>query len=368
MTQQARSLRTPRIEARTFASGDTARASQPGALAELATDAASGHPGQRMTLPRMTTSGVIETLWAPTAVPRWLRVTALIASSDFPGATGVTLELEVTDGSTSVASSEPEIPAGLKGDIIHRSGYSTSHPSRLGAGAWQTWYLDVDALVAKGLSLSADAWRFTWTVGMSSPSELELVAVEEVPRFLIDDAEAFGQVGESAYLPRGLVIDGDPEGLPRLLVTTRAALMLGIRTYHCLARPQADPWVISSTSFTTFGASDEEASGVAARSIVRPRRMRGTTTPCRVRFALVYKLAGASPGDTASVKLTSGYGGATAVLTDTSGSWVVSPWETAYLDTSGTDGLDAIYFQAKVSNGSSTLSVIARPVIDDPEA
>lgn len=368
MSTQDRSLRTPRVEARMTASGQTARAAHPATLSELVTDSVTGHPGQRMTVPRLTATGVVETLWLPTAVPRWLKVTALIASTAYAGSTGVTIELAVSDGSTTVLSVEDEIPVGLKGDLTFRSAYSTSRPSRLGAGALQVWYLDVDALVAKGLSLSADAWQFNWSVTMTSPSELESLVVEEVSRFLIDDGEDFGQIGEASYLPRGLIVDGDPVGLPRLIKTMRAGLMLGLRTYHCLARPLADAWAVSSTSFASFGASDEEAASTPARHTVRPRRMRGTSTPCRVRFALLYRLVGASPGDTASVKFTSGYGGATATLTDTSGSWVVSSWQTAYLDTSGTDGLDAIYWTAKVSNGASTLEVATRVVVDYPEA
>lgn len=362
MTIRARTLGTPRLEARTFAVGVTAASSHPSGLADLANDAASGHPGQRMTVGRLAATGVYFTHWIPTEVPRWLRVEALFTSSA-PTSNGVKLTLQIDDGSFTVLYTDPEIPDGLKGNVSHVSGYATSTLSRLGAGNRQTWFLDVDALVAAGLSLAAVVWRFQWTAVVTSPAEVELITVEEVPRFSVDSTEAFGQLPGS-YLPRGIVADGSPAGLQRIWQTARVGLMSGLRTYHSMVRPEADAWLCTSTSFATFGGSDEEAAGVPAKHRVRPRAMRpGVDT--RVRYLIRYKLASAVGGDTATVRLTTGAGSYDVTLTDTSGSWAESAFTTAYL-LAGAE--DTIEWQAKVSNGASTLHAIARPVFDYPEA
>lgn len=360
MTQQARRLGTPRLVASAFAVGTTARALQARALAELCNDAATGHPAQHMAFGRTVVSAVRHTHWRPNAIPRWLRVQALFTSSAVTS-NGASLELSITDGTTTVAPPDPEIPGGLNGVPDYISGYSTSTPSRLGAGQLQTWYLDVDALVTAGLSLTADAWRFTWDIGITSPAEVEWLCVDELPRWLVDDAADFGQLPD-VYFARGLVVDGTPGGLQRLYETARYGLTDGVSTYHCLGRPEADAWTITSTSFASFGGSDEESAGVPARYEVRPRQMRPVKP--RVRFLVRYEITGASPGDTATVRLTTGDGNYDVTLT-TLGAWTDSAWTTARLGL--TSGLDEIAWTAKVSNGASTLRISARTVIDYPE-
>ena len=363
MTTDARALTTPRIEARQTAVQVTARAAHAATLAELANDAAGGHPSQRMTLPRTTASGTYATYWIPTTVPRFLRITALFTASVAGIFNGATLKLSsIDDGTASVPYTDAAIADGLKADVSYISGYSTSAPSRLGDGARVVWYLDLDTLSGT-LDITASWWRFVWNVTVTSPGELEHLTVDEAPRFAVDDSEDFGQV-QGTYLPRGIVRDGSPLGLPRLWETTRVGLMLGLRTYHSLARPEGDPWLVTSTAFGTFGGSDEESAGVPARYIVRPRAMRASTTT-RVRYLIRYKITGAAPGDTATVRLTTGVTTYDVVLTDVSGSWAESAWTTARLAATATDELTWL---AKVSNGASTLRVIARPVIDYPEA
>lgn len=363
MTTDARTLTTPRIEARTTAVQVTARSGHAATLAELANDAAGGHPSQRMTLPRTVASGTYATYWIPTAVPRFLRVTALFTSSAVAGFAGALLKLSsVDDGTASVPYSDAAIADGLKGDVPYVSGYSTGAPSRLGDGARIVWYLDLDALDAT-LDLTAPWWRFVWNVTVTSPAELEHLTVDELPRFLVDTSEAFGQIPSTDYRPRGLVIDG-AGGLQRLWPTIRTGHMSGLRTYHAMCRRDVDAWLCTSTSFATLGGSDEESAGVAALYRVRPRAMRpGVDT--RVRYVLRYKLVGASPGDTATVRLTTGAGTYDATLSDASGSWAESSVTTAYL-LAGTE--DTIAWTAKVSNGASTLHLVSRVVVDYPEA
>jgi hypothetical protein len=364
MTTAPRILSTPRLEARAFAVGLTARSSQVEALRDLACDAASGHPSQRMTLPRITSTSIYHTYWSPTAVPRWLRVEALFTSSSVTSINGVSLKLGITDDlGGAVVYTDPEIPDGLDGSVNFVSGYTTANPSRLGAGNRQTWLLDIDALVAAGLSLAAGSWRFAWTPTVTSPGEIECLAVDEVPRFAVDDAETFGQI-PGVYLPRGLVKAGSPLGLQRLWATVRVGLVSGLRTYHSMARAENDPWLVTATSLASFGGSDEESAGVPMSYRVRPRAMRaGVDTP--VKFLIRYKITAAVGGDTATVRLTTGAGAYDVVLTDVSAAWAESTWTTAALDAAATDTLT---WTAKVSNGASTLHVIARPVVDAPTA
>jgi len=365
MTTAPRDLRTPRVEARTYAVRVTAAASHASTLAELANDAAGGHPSQRMTLPRVGSTAVLHTYWLPTIVPRYLRVQSLVTATDVTLAGGVTIKLDITDSlGGSVVYTDPEIPEGLDGDITFRSAYSPAYPSRLGNGDRRSWLLDIDALVAAGLDIAATWWRFEWSVVAAAVAELEHLAVEEVPRFAVDDAEAFGQLGSTAYRPRTIVADGSPLGLPRLWETVRVGLVLGLRTYHCTVRPEAEAWLVTSTSFGTMGGSDQESAGVAAVYRVRPRAMRASLAT-RVRFIVRYKIVGASPGDAATVRLTTGAGSYDATLTDASGAWADGAWTTATLAAGAEDRLT---WSAKVSNAASTLHVITRIVVDYPEA
>ncbi len=362
MTTDARALTTPRIEARQTAVQVTARAAHAATLAELANDAAGGHPSQRMTLPRTTASGTYATYWIPTTVPRFLRITALFTASVAGIFNGATLKLSsIDDGTASVPYTDAAIADGLKADVSYISGYSTSAPSRLGDGARVVWYLDLDTLSGT-LDITASWWRFVWNVTVTSPGELEHLTVDELPRFLVDTAEAFGQIPSADYRPRGLVIDG-AAGLQRLWPTIRTGHMSGLRTYHAMVRRDVDAWLCTSTSFATLGGSDEESAGVAALYRVRPRAMRATN--CRVRYVLRYKLATASPGDTATVRLTTGAGTYDATLSDVTGSWAESSVTTAYL-LAGSG--DTIAWTAKVSNGASTLHLVSRVVVDYPEA
>lgn len=363
MTTVSRRLGTARLVASAFAVGSTARSSHGRTLAELCNDAASGHPAQRMAFSRAVVSGVWHTYWRPNQVPRFLRVQVLFTSpvTISPTSGGAAVALEIDDGTTTVPVTDPAIPAGLDGSPAYRSGYASSNNTRLGAGNMQTWYLDTDALVTAGLSRTASWWRFEWALTLGTDAEIESLVVDELPRWLVDDAADFGQI-PTVYFAGGLIVDGTPNGLQRLYETARVGLVDGVSTYHCLGRPEADAWTITSTSFATFGGSDEETAGVAARYEVRPRQMRPVKP--RVRFLVRYQITGASPGDTATVRLTTGDGNHDVTLT-TLGSWAESAWTTARLDKTG--GLDEITWTAKVSNGASTLRISARVVIDYPE-
>lgn len=360
MTTAPRTLTTPALEAQTFAIRRTARASHPHALADLANDAAGGHPAQRATITR-TTGGTFQLFYQPTTVARFLRVTAVVAQngSSYTAGHAATLDLSVRDGTSTVASSDASIPYGLKADVGHR-------PAAVGlfwtvSGANElTWWLDVDELVAAGLDASL-LWRLTVVVACDATVAVELVQVEEAPRMLVDTAEAWGQI-PTDYQPRGLIQDG-ANGLQRIGTTARVARVEGIRTYHALVVPESAPWTITSTSFAAW-PGDTESAGVARKWIVRARKIRGTASECRARYVIRYRTAGMAGADKATVRLHTGSAGTPydLDLTDLTGAWTTSSAKTVYLPVSGDTTL---YWEAKVTAGSC--EIVARPVYDYPE-
>lgn len=360
MTTAARSLTTPTLEAQTFAVRRTCRASHPATLAELANDAASGHPGQRATITR-TVGGTYQLFYQPTSAVRFLRLSATVAQSgaSYTAGDAATFELSITDGTTTVASSDPEIPAGLDGSVGYRPAGVGLFWTVSGAGAI-TWWLDVDELVAAGLSASA-LWRLRVVITCGATVAVELLQLEEAPRMLVDTAEAWGQI-PTDYQPRAIIQSG-ASGLQRIGTTARVARVEGLRTYHALVVPEAAPWTITSTSFAAW-PGDTESAGVARKWIVRARKIRGTVSECRARYVIRYRNTGMSGADKATVRLYTG--AATAYydldLTDLSGSWVTSSPKTVYLPVSGDTTL---YWEAMVTAG--TCEIVARPVWDYPE-
>jgi hypothetical protein len=360
VTTAPRSLTTPALEAQTFAVRRTCRASHPHALADLANDAAGGHPAQRATITR-TTGGTFHLFYQPTTVARFLRVTAVVAQngSSYTAGHAATLDVSVTDGTTTVASSDASIPYGLKADVGHR-------PAAVGlfwtvSGANElTWWLDVDELVTAGLDASL-LWRLRVVIACDATVAVELVQLEEAPRMLVDTAESWGQI-PTDYQPRSLIQSGS-SGLTRIGTTARVARVEGIRTYHALVVPESAPWTITSTSFAAW-PGDTESAGVARKWFVRARAIRGTASECRARYVIRYRCLGMSGADKATVRLhTGGTGTPFALdLTDLTGSWVTSTEKTIYLPTSAEVQL---YWEAKVTAGSC--EIVARPVQDYPE-
>ena len=111
MTTRPRILEAPRIDPQTYAVRATARASNGLTLAELANDAAFGHPAQRLSIPR-TTGGTFHGWLVPWKDLRLVRVTILSAlrvAGAWSAGDGVTVALSITDGTTTVTSA-PAIP------------------------------------------------------------------------------------------------------------------------------------------------------------------------------------------------------------------------------------------------------------------
>lgn len=358
---QPRSLVIPALDVQAFAARATARSVHPFTLADLANDAASGHPAQRWALSRRE-SGTFHGLYEADSTASWLVVRAVLSRKGTAVLTDTTtLTLTVTDG-TSVANTLAEgIPDGLRGDrglVLPSGAVWMARHEALGVHRFV-----ISLAKLRSVLTASTHWRFELVVATGTTHYVESFCIEEAARFAIDTADTFGQPPQS-YLPRGLVVDGDPGGLPRIGATLEAAFDRSRRTYHAASMEESTPWTTSSTSYATL-AGDAEPGGTAVQHVTRGRRMRDGTD-CRVRFRVRYKITGATPGDTAAIRLHTGGGSSpyALVLADTAGAWADSDLAVAYLKTSAGDYLDTLYWSAKTTSG--TLAVCARGVWDHP--
>lgn len=359
MSRRPLTLLCPVVDPVAYATGRTARASHAVTLARLVLDAAGGHPAQRISIPR-TTGGTFHAYYQAADGRRYLAVRATLARrGTYVSGDGVTIALAITDGTTTVAATDPEIPAGLDGTTDHQLGALAS----TGLSRWTTathleWWLSVDDLLDAGLLTSA-RWRFTFTITCDATIAVEVLTMEELPRLSVDDAEPFGQHGDTDFLPRGVI--GHSE-LQRINATLRWAYVNGRRTYHHSVRPEADPWTVTSATWASI-PGDSESAGVPRVYRVRPLEVRGAAADgTRVRVRVRYKTSGAADG---YIRLTTGGSAAPYAITlpGTSGAWADSAEVNGYLDTSG--DTDDLTWESKVDGG--TLSLCTRWVGDNPE-
>lgn len=356
MTVQSRALVTPVLDLQAFASRATARSVHAFTLAELADDAASGHPGQRWTLSRRE-SGTFHGFYESDTTAAWLVVRAVLTVKGGPNPADVsTLALTIDDGTTVANTLADGIPDGLRADRSFHIPPLTAARRRHEVLNGHRWVLSLATL--RSVLSASTRWRFSLAATIATSHYLESFAIEEVSRFAVDTADSYGQLPQS-YLPRGVVQDGDPGGLPRIGATLEAAFDQSRRTYHASSIDEATPWTTTSTSYATL-TGDAEPGGAALSYVTRGRRMRGATD-CRVRFRVRYKT---TAGQTASIRLHTGVSTYTLALGDTSGAWADSDLAVGYLKTSGVGYLDAISWDAKTTAG--TLSVSARGVWDHP--
>ena len=355
MTTRSRILEAPRLDAETFAVRATARASHGLTLAELANDAATGHPAQRLTIGR-TTGGTFHGWLQPSKDLRLLRVTTLVAwraAGTYTAGDGVSVAIEVTDGTTTVTS-PPTIPTDFGAVLLPQPGVW-----RLATVAAYAGWLDYGALVTAGLD-AAQVWRLKFLVTVDATAVCEGVLVEEVPRLITDDADDAGLIPD-AYQPRQVILAGS-SSFRRVQETMRAAYYQSLRTYHHGAPGEADPYVCTSGSYAPLGQDSDD--GDARRTIVRPRKIRGAAQNARARLRCRYRMTGASSGDKGFLRLHTGVGTYVITLTDVSGAWADSAIETGYLATSGSS--DTLWWDAKRDAG--TLEISAREVWDYPAA
>lgn len=360
MTTRAITLGTPYLDLATFASTLTARASHAQALALLATDAAGGHPRQRGAIDRNSTGGTYHVMLRR-GVARYLLIRLAVGfKGSWNALDEVDVDLSISDGTTTITSADKGIPVGLKADT-NAQAVSVLADQRLDVLGHRSWVIDLaDFESGGGGALKGTARTLTFVVTITGTNTYcEGLWVDELPRWLIDDAEDYGVLPE-LFLPRGVIKDSTA-GVQRLWETARVAYAQGIRTYHQLLRREADPWSIVATSSASW-PGDEETAGTARKYVVNARTMRGTTGP-RVAFRVRYRLTGASPGDQGYVTLVTGAGSYTLTLTDASGSWAEAEAQ-GYLDAATPE--QQLSWKAHKDAGPTALEIVSRTVFDDP--
>jgi hypothetical protein len=327
---------------------NVAQASHAFDLATSATDAASGRVGQRATIGRVS-SGAYPLWWHPVTTARFLEVTFGVGWwGTWAAPDGATVQLAITDGTTTVSGTAGEIPRVLQGTTYpaHQPGVLALRTDAVGT---IRAHLDRTALIAAGLSASLP-WRLTFTVVCASTVRVEHITVREVPRFAVDSAEAYG-VTPTTYQPRGIITTA----LSRVLATTEAAYDLGRRTYLSHTLPEASPDTVTAAAWAAIPGSQTDSGSTAIAWQVRPRRIRGAP---RVFFGVRYKTTSAAGGD---IRITTAQGTYTLALAGTSGAWADNLSGSALLADATSD---TITWEAQVSAGQ--LKIAAYIVLDDP--
>ena len=343
MTTRHRDLTTPALYSQTRPSRGTAQASQSAALAELANDAAGGHPAQRATVLR-TVGGTFHCyLWPDTtAIYYAVRVTASWKTAPVFNASSVTLA--VTDGTTTVGpGASVYLPRNLLAPI--QPGLSGA---RLDDFETREVYVQRDSLVAAGLSPSVP-WRFTFVVSTVA-TYVEAIEIAEVSRFATDTADTYG-ADPDYYQPRSIIDDN----VVSIGKTLEAAHDLQRRTYHAVSLDEGAHDDVTSLTYAPIPGSQLESAGVASRWQVRPRLMGGVPT---VQFGVRYRTTGAHTG---GVQITTGAGTYSITLPTTGGAWADDFTGVGYLAQAATD---EIHWDAFSSAG--TLSIASYWIVETP--
>ena len=344
MTTRSRDLTTPALYSQTRPSRGTVQASQSATLAELANDAAGGHPAQRATVLRTVGGTYCCYIWPDTTAiyyavrvtASWMTVAALVNTA--------TVTLAVTDGTTTVGpGASVYLPRDLQYD--HFPGLSGDR-----ADDFETRevYVQRDSLVAAGLSPSVP-WRFTFVV-TTSATYVEAIEIAEVSRFATDTADTYG-ADPDYYQPRAIIDDN----VVAIGATLEAAYDLQRRTYHAVSLDEAGPDSVTAASYAPIPGSQLESAGVASRWEVRPRLMGGVP---EVQFGVRYRTTGMHTGD---VRITTGFGTYTLALPTTSGAFVDLFTGVGYLAQATTD---EIFWEAQSSAG--TLKIASYWIIETP--
>lgn len=349
MTATPRILNAPTIILSSMASTRTAMGSHGYSLADLADDAADGHPGQRATIDR-NAGGTFRLFTDPrtTALLYELAVTVSWRNTWVNGDFLQVELVEITDGTHTVTSASHLIPDGLNsGDTGIPPGGGRS---RLDAMNRQTWYFDRSRLITAGLSATLP-WTWKLVITCATTVWCEAVELAEMSRFAVSGDDNFG-ADPRAFRGR---TDIDT-GLSRVGLTLEAAYDLGRRTYHAIALPEASPNSVTSSTYVAIPGAQNASGSDPQIWRVRGRLMGLGDTP--VKFGCRYKTSGAGNG---SLKLTTGAGAYTLTLPGTSGAWAsIFTGAGAILAASQDD----LAFTAKVASG--TLYFTNWWVLDDP--
>ena len=344
MTTRSRDLTTPALYSQTRPSRGTAQASQSSALAELANDAAGGHPAQRARVDRRITGTFHCYIWPDTtAIYYAVRIT--VSWKVEPAIVNTaTVTLAVTDGTTTVGpGASVYLPRDLQYD--HFPGMSGA---RLDDFETRAVFVQRDSLVAAGLSPSVP-WRFTFVV-TTSGTYVEAIEIAEVSRFATDTADTYG-ADPDYYQPRSIIDDN----VVAIGATLEAAHDLQRRTYHAVSLDEGAHDDVTSGTYAPIPGSQLESAGVASRWQVRPRLMGGVP---EVQFGVRYRTTGSNTG---GVRITTGAGTYTLTLPTTSGAWVDDFTGVGYLAQTSTD---EIYWEAFSSAG--TMNVTSYWIVETP--
>lgn len=343
MTTRSRDLTTPALFSQTRPSRGTAQASQSSALAEIANDAAGGHPAQRATVLR-TVGGTYHCYIWPDTTAIYYAVRATASWRTAPVFNAASVTLAVTDGTTTVGpGASVYLPRNLLAPI---------HPgvsgARLDDFETREVFVQRDSLVAAGLSPSVP-WRFTFVV-TTVATYVEAIEIAEVSRFATDTADTYG-ANPDYYQPRSIIDDN----VVAIGATLEAAHDLQRRTYHAVSLDDGAHDDVTSGTYAPIPGSQLESAGVASRWQVRPRLMGGVP---EVQFGVRYRTTGAHTG---GVRITTGAGTYTLALAATGGAWVDDFTGVGYLAQATTD---EIYWEAFSSAG--TMHITSYWIVETP--
>lgn len=350
-------LGTPALDLQTFASGQTVRARDAQALAELCNDAATGRPGQTFWHGRETdiSGSTISWWYYPSDLVRFLRLWHVCSS--YMGGTSnpnMTLALTITDSAgNSIGPVAAEIPAVYSATMFS---VPNLRPNRLDTFQVYEDSLDVLAINTAGVLKANAPWRFTLVV---TPADgvLECCGLEETPRPDLDTADG-----------AGVVLDGLHQRHPitetewgQVLGTTRSAYASRRQTYLALSVPEEAPMTTSAVAWAELSGAGQESAGTAKRWRHLARDARNSADEHCV-WCFRYYLDGA-PGDTADLRIVTGAGTYTVAGLATIGAWTDVLDEDCYVETGG--ATDA-YLEGQVSVGTATLKVCAVQVVSEP--
>lgn len=318
------------------------------------------------------TSGTLSFSFTRTTQARYLCLRALIQTIGSLTGTlySLKLDLSVTDGTDTVASTDDRIPYGFRNEVLFVP--DTTGGSLVGTPSSRevVGYIDLDALVsdpdATGNALTGVDWIVSVDVTVTGTGScLQLLHAWEAPCFAVDDAVP-GRGVLLGNFTRDLEVIDTPSCVEALIDADDYAVTAQRTILSVAWRQQvADSTETPSCAATAYGAISllDEGGSVGhfrtfARALPDP-----TTGEVPIRFRVLYRFSGGATTETANVRLDSGATGgpwATSALAYTT-TWTWSPW----IDAVHLSGADEITWDARVSAGGPTLWLGAIAVVEN---
>lgn len=307
-------------------------------------------------------SGTWTWSYTRTAQARYLCVRAIVAATapvTVVGTDTVTLDLTLSDGTNTLASSSAVIPRGWKGET------HTSPTQYLGGrhdGLHVVGWIDLD-LADDTLTASSD-WSVTVVVTLSGGAQVQVINAWEAPCFAIND-DVPGRGVLLGNYSRDLEILDTPAGCEELITLDDYAVTAQRTILSTAWRQQvADGTETPACAATSYGAIsllDEGGSSGHFRTFTRA--LPDSTGEVPIRFRVLYRFSNGAGTETGNVRLDSGATGgpwATSSLAYTT-SWTWSAW----VDAMHLSGADELVPEAQVSAGGPSLWIGALAVVED---